>query len=72
MADPGRLVEAAARLHPHLADALVFEQRPAFEHIHELQVAVVPVPLAMRRLGRPGAGWLVIKKETRKELAALL
>jgi len=55
VADSGRLVEAAACLHLHLADALVLEQRPALEHVHELQVAVVPVPLAVRRLGRAGA-----------------
>jgi len=64
VADSGRLVEAAARLHLHLADALVLEQRPALEHVHELQVAVVPVPLAVRRLGRAGAD------DVRDDLAA--
>jgi len=64
VADSGRLVEAAARLHPHLADALVLEQRPALEHIHELQLAVVPVPLALRRPGRAGAD------DVRDDLAA--
>jgi len=64
VADSRRLVEAAPRLHLHLADALVLEQRPALEHVHELQVAVVPVPLAVRRLGRAGAD------DVRDELAA--
>ena len=51
--DAGRLVEAAPRLHHHLSDALVLEQHPAFQHVHELQLAVVRVPLAVRSLFRP-------------------
>jgi len=64
VADSRRLVEAAARLHPHLADALVLEQRPALEHIYELQLAVVPVPLSVRRPGGAGAD------DVRDDLAA--
>ena len=52
--DAGRLVEAAARLHLHPADALVLEHRAALEHVDELQAAIVPVPLAVRRLAGPG------------------
>jgi len=55
VADARRLVEAAAGFHPHLADALVFEQHPAFQHVDELQLAVVRVPFAVRRLARPRA-----------------
>jgi len=51
--DAGRLVEAAARLHLHLADALVLEHRASLEHIDELQPAIVPVPLAVRRFPGP-------------------
>jgi len=51
--DAGRLVEAASRFHHHLSDAFVFEQRPAFQHVDELQLAIVSVPLAVRRLLRP-------------------
>ena len=52
VADIGRLVEAAPRVHHHPADALVLEQRPAFQHVHELHVAIVPVPFAVRGLLR--------------------
>jgi len=52
--DAGRLVEATARLHHHLADALVFKHGRALEHVHELHPAIVPVPLAVRRLAGPG------------------
>jgi len=55
VADSGRLVEAAARLHFHQADPLVLEYGRALEHVDELQPAKVPVPLAMRRLAGPGA-----------------
>jgi len=48
--DAGRLVEAGTRLHLHLADTLVLEHGRALEHIDELHLAVVPVPLAVRRL----------------------
>jgi len=51
--DAWRLVEAASRAHGHLADALVLEFHPALQHVDELQLAVVQVPLAVRRL--PGA-----------------
>src|SRR5688572_29828237 len=50
-----RLVEAAAGLHLHLADALVLEQHPAFEHVDELHLAIVRVPFAVGRLARSGA-----------------
>ena len=53
VADVGRLVEAAAGFHQHLADALVLEAHPPLEHVDELHLAVVRVPLAVRRL--PGA-----------------
>ena len=53
MADARRLVEAGAGLHAHAADALVLEHRPAFQHVDELHLAVVAVPLAVRR--RAGA-----------------
>ena len=50
-----RLVEAAAGLHPHLADAFILEQHPALQHVDELHPAVVRVPLAVRRLARARA-----------------
>src|SRR5258708_28468715 len=53
--DARRLVEAAARLHHHPADALVLEQHPPLEHVHELQIAVVAVPFAVRSLAGTGA-----------------
>jgi len=53
VADARRLEEAASRPHLHLADALVLEQHPAFEHVHELDLAIVRVPFAVRRLARP-------------------
>ena len=49
MQDARRLVEAGAGLHQHLADPLVLEADPAFEHIDELRMAVVHVPFAVRR-----------------------
>jgi len=49
VADARRLVEAAAGLHHHPADALVLEQHPALEHVHELHLALVRVPFAVRR-----------------------
>jgi hypothetical protein len=53
--DARRLVEAAARFHHHLADAFVFEQHSAFQHINELDLAIVHVPFAVRCLAGPGA-----------------
>ena len=53
VANIGRLVEAASGFHHHFADAFVLEQGPAFQHVDELQPAVVSVPLAVRRLLRP-------------------
>jgi len=53
--DPRRLVEAAAGFHHHLACAFVFEQYPTLQHVHELQLAIVSVPFAVRRLAGPGA-----------------
>jgi len=50
VADARRLVEAGPRLHHHAADALVLEQHPALEDVHELQLAIVRVPFAVRRL----------------------
>ena len=50
MANARRLVEAAAGFHHHFSDAFVFEQHPALEHVHELHVDIVVVPLAVRRL----------------------
>jgi len=50
VADARRLVEAAPGLHHHPADALVLEQHPALEDVHELHLAVVRVPFAVRRL----------------------
>jgi len=55
VADARRLVEAGARLHGDAADALVLEHRRALQHVDELDVDVVPVPFAVRRLARPGA-----------------
>jgi len=55
VADARRLVEAAPGLHHHAADAFVFEQHPALQHVDELDFAVVRVPLAVRRLARPRA-----------------
>ena len=55
VADVRRLVEAAAGLHPHFADALVLEQHPALEHVHELHLAIVRVPFAVRRRAGPRA-----------------
>ena len=55
VADARRLVEAGAGGHPHAADALVLEHGRALQHVHELQLAVVPVPLAVRRLARARA-----------------
>jgi hypothetical protein len=43
VADARRLVEAGAGRHAHAADALVFEYRPALQHVDELHVDVVPV-----------------------------
>src|SRR3954470_12148818 len=48
VADARRLVEAAAGFHHHFADALVLELHPALEHVDELRLAVVRVPLAVR------------------------
>src|SRR5262245_29304052 len=55
VADARRLVEARARAHRDVADALVLELHPALQHVDELDVAVVGVPLAVRCLPRPGA-----------------
>jgi len=49
VADARRLVEAAPGLHHHPADALVLEQHPALENVHELHLAIVRVPFAVRR-----------------------
>jgi len=53
-----RLVEAAAGFHPYLADAFVLEQHPALQHVDELHLAIVRMPLAMRRLARPRADYV--------------
>jgi len=55
VADVRRLVETSPRAHLHLADAFVLEQHPALEHVHELHLAIVRVPFAVRRLARPRA-----------------
>jgi len=55
VANLGRLVEAASRLHHHPAHALVLEQHPALQHVDELDFAVVCVPLAVRRAPGPRA-----------------
>src|ERR1043165_2124710 len=55
VADARRLVEAGAGLHGDAADALVLEHRRALQHVDELHVDVVPVPVAVRRLARTGA-----------------
>jgi len=49
VADARRLVEAAPGLHHHPADALVLEQHPALEDVHELHLAIVRVPFSVRR-----------------------
>jgi len=64
VADARRLVEAGARLHGDAPDALVLEYRRALQHVHELQLAVVPVPLAVRRFSRTRAD------DVRDDLAA--
>jgi len=68
--DARRLVEAAAGLHQHFAHALVLEQHPAPEHVHELQRAVVQMPLAVRRLSRPGADHVSDHLASRRPLDA--
>jgi len=55
VADERRLVEAASRLHHHAAYALVFEQHPALQDVHELHLAIVGVPFAVRRFSAPRA-----------------
>jgi len=50
VANARRWVEAAAGFHRHLADAFVFEQHPALQHVDELHVDIVVVPFAVRRL----------------------
>src|SRR6185436_14782485 len=55
VADARRLIEAGAGLHRDAADSLVLEHRRALQHVDELDVDVVPVPLAVRRLLRPRA-----------------
>ena len=55
VADARRLVEAAAGLHHHAPHALVLEEHPALEDVHELQLAVVRVPFAVRRASGPRA-----------------
>jgi len=55
VADARRLVKAAAGAHGDAADALVLEHRRALQHINELHVDVVPVPVAVRRLAAPRA-----------------
>src|SRR5258708_31960212 len=55
VADARRLVEAAAGFHHDPAEAFVLEQHPALQHVDELQPAIVPVPLAVRRLAGAGA-----------------
>src|SRR5262245_60970884 len=52
VADARRLVETSAGAHRALPDALVLELHPALEHVDELHVAVVVVPLAVRCLAR--------------------
>ena len=39
----------------HAFDTAALELHPAIQHVDELQLAVVPVPLAVRRLARAGA-----------------
>src|SRR5512147_2837206 len=58
VADARQLIEAAAGFHAHAADALVLEHRPALEHVDELHVAVVPVPLPVRRLAWASADYV--------------
>src|SRR4051812_16784988 len=55
MANARWLVEAASRFHLHAPDALVLEEHPAFQHVHELHVGIVAVPFAVRRLARSRA-----------------
>ena len=49
VANAWRLVEAGTGLHQHFADAFVLHLHPALQHVHELNVAIVPVPFAVRR-----------------------
>lgn len=54
MPDARRLVEARSRLHQNFANAFVFKFGPALQHVHELHVAIMPVPFTVGRFAGQG------------------